>query len=112
LKIQTSLNTEDDVKNVHFEELNKTGKNYKDIVDKKADALSDVTFDTAEKQTDIEKAKNAIKTERSDDTREELLDVTDDFKDKQDDRYDEVEDITKRQENIANRQANMAAANA
>jgi len=112
LTINTSLNDWDNIKNVHYEELNKTWENYSNIVNDRASKLKATTMDAANKQTDIEVAKSKIKTERSDDTREDLLEVTWDFKDKQEDRYKQVAEITDRQERIANRQANMSAASA
>lgn len=106
------LNVNSSYTNTNYDELNKTGKNYQWVVSDRASKLSDEVFDAAWKQTAIEKEASEEKIERSDLTREELLEVTGDFKDKQDDRYQEVDDITQRQKNIANRQAQMAAASA
>lgn len=107
-----ALNVNSSYTNTNYDELNKTGQNYQNVINDRAKKLSDITYDAAWKQTDIEVAASKEKTARSDATRAELLDVTWDFKDKQDQRYTDVADITKRQENIANRQANISAAKA
>ena len=112
LRINTDLNKWWDIWNVHMDSLNKTWDNYKNTAFQTANQLANVTFDAANKQTAIEKAKNSVKEARSDETRAELLKTTGEFKDKQETRYQDVKDITNRQKSIANREANIAQAKA
>ena len=108
----TALTANPDISTTHIDELNKSWDEYQKIAEDTAAKLADAAKEEAEKLAAIEKAANDIKIERSDETRENLEDITQDYKDTQDTRYDDVKDITAKQEAIANREANMAVAKA